>query len=244
MLHLCIFILCQTDAHPLFCLTILRDLPLKIILWQLSAHLIDLWDIRNKWQCHTNLVVISEPTGCQMNKFSWLVPWGPIIHQFCQHCFRPAARWHRGYMLDQLPQGPVSMILVNTNRMSLTCLKSYGMMEKKQLPVTAVISTTMVSNTRTIKSRSPVPVPCTPSGVFGNALVNHFTFSFKALWWTRSSGPWIFFSFYKVFFQNLPSIKTSEYVDHENVGGKEKDNNRLFLSFLATNNRILLSPQL
>lgn len=43
----------------------------------------------------------------------------------------------------------------------------------------------------------------------------------------------ILFSFYKVSFQNVTSIKTSEYADHGNVGGKDKDSKRLFLVFLS-----------
>lgn len=217
----------------LFCLTILRDL--LIILWQLSAHLIDLWDIKNKWQCQTNLVVILEPTGCQMNKLSWLVPWGPIIHQFCQHCFWPAARWHWGYTLDQLPQDPVSMILVNTNRMSLTCLKSYRMMGKKA----ASSDRSNIHNNGEQHQENKIKEPRSSAmysiwSIWDCSSESFYsTFSFKALWWTKSSVPWIFFSFYKVFFQNLPSIKTSEYVDHGNVGGREKDKTRLFLVFLS-----------
>lgn len=110
-----------------FCFTTLRDL--LAILSLLSANFIDLWDMRGMWQCHTNLVVILEPTSCQINKLSWL--WGSIIHQLCHHYFCPAARWHWGYMLDQLPQGPVSMILVDRTRMSFICLRSYGLTEEK-----------------------------------------------------------------------------------------------------------------
>lgn len=100
--------------------------------------------------------------------------------------------------------------------------------------MTAAISTTTVSNTRRIKSRGPVPVPCTLFGVFGIAPVNNCSsFSFKALWWTVSSVPWILFSCYKISFKNLISFKTSEYADHGNVGGKEKDNKRLSLVFFS-----------
>lgn len=65
-------------------------------------------------------------------------------------------------MLDQLPQGPVSMILTNTNRRSFICLKSYGLMEKKKKDKTAPSDCSNIHNNgeqqRRIKSRSPVPM--------------------------------------------------------------------------------------
>lgn len=71
----------------------------------------------------------------------------------------------------------------------------------------------------------------------------HTSFSTKALWWTISSVPWIF-SFCKVSFQNLTSIKISEDADHRNVGGKDKDNKRLILVFLSPITEYFFSPRL
>lgn len=70
------------------------------------------------------LVVISEPIGCLVNKFSWLLSWDPLIHLFSQHYFWTAVRWYWGYT-GSAHIGSCSMTLFKTNMISFICFKSW-----------------------------------------------------------------------------------------------------------------------
>lgn len=132
------------------------------------------------------LVVISEPIGCLVNKFSWLLSWGLLIHLFSQHSFWAAVRWYWGY-IGSAYIGSCSMTLFKTNMISLICFKSWT--DGKNSAASSGCSSTHNDSEKyqgnKIKGRSSNVIYSIQS-LWGYSSKSSFSFSFKVVCWTTS----------------------------------------------------------